>query len=1673
MVATKTIVIAGIITAVCVTALVVGIVLGTRSGGCSGDATPPENVTIEHIPLGVLVEWDLPEADEDCDVYYRFAYNYELEGEKVNVTENVTNLDDLSYTIESVPPCVFVMIHIYPVNEDGEESSDHYMGNFTGPLDPVPAPTDIQFTDDEDDLTITWTEPENLGVCSVNYLVTLTKDSGEAPEEPVPAQNKNHTVKQADFCFNFGVSVVTVHSLDNKESAEFTANYQAPGVENIEEETENGELHVSWDPHPKAELCLVSYRVTYMVEGEANPLESISDNSTLKFNTFRYCSPSQLAVTAFVGDSNATTAYKNVSAQDPETISPVEMLNISDDLIVSWTTPVAHRQCPLTYILLFTNDQGFFQQRYTEETEFAVTDSEPFCSFLSVSITTRFSELVSSLPSSIATYRDDSAVEGLDIEATNDHQWLVSWTPHPKHTNCSFQYRVVFTVDGTDDYSSEVSAETETFDKAYCASGNVTVTILDPLGTPMGSATSLVENQDADEPVGISEILFTESTTDLEMTWRSPTLRCGETYNITIRTDINETVEISVSEPTHTVSVGDYCLWVEVDITPILNGRAGNLFSRRYQTGGVEGIRGSIVNKEFVVNWDPHPKEDSCQLNYKVTYTIGEYSYTEESKDPTLTFQEPHYCVASEVTVIAFNADGEETIATTVPIAAINPTTLDDVTDLAITATTLKWKISETYEKCPVTYVLHFESEISSTQYETQKTEFDIPDSFAYCFTFYAQVSVRFSQFVVSSGVISPAYIEELVVDGLKVTEHSTNTDQWEASWTPHLKESICSLQYRVKFSVDGVIQATDDVKSTTYAFDKACADGEITVTVFNSIHVSANFASEPVPYEEPTEAGSVSNIQFTEGTDLTVAWTAPSSKCSLTFKVSTETDNGKVPDETVGTTEYIVDGSSYCFWVNITITPVLGGVEGTPIFEEYATGGVKSIQGEVADRQMVVKWEPHPKAFLCSLSYRVTYTIREGEETKSTSDSTLTIPFYYCAASEVTVTAYNENGATSPTKEVLVSQDPESIDKVDLVISTDRVVTWTMPEVYAKCDLKYAVRLISAIHVTETTTSIPKYIVTDEFPYCFVIDVEVKASLDDIVGNINSISYNEEITVDDLKVTEHPTNTNQWEVSWALPSKHDICSLQYHVELFIDETSENTDDVTSATHTFDKIYCASGEVTVTVFNNERTSTEPVSAPVPYEGNNINANSLNPHSDDFIPIESTEVGTVSNIEFTEGADLVVSWHPPSSRCNPRYLISIETDLGAQPFIPVDTTHYTIDDISYCLWVKVVVIPVQDSANGEPNSNEYNAKSIIPDLVVSTSTDPNQLIASWNPHPRSGQCGGFTYRVAFSANGYNNEVSDLSDTFPKEYCVDGQVSVTAIAPAFGIESNPAIAKIPEELPTDIGGVIDVSAQDIDGELTLTWKHTPTSGIDKCPVKYHLTFKTDLTEFEGDTDEAKFIVPSPTYCFTFDVKIHPMVEAVIGAEGSYSHRSDFTVELTIQEVGNTIEASWTPHAKVALCGIEYKATYSYDDQTDIPPTSTPTPSSAVFDVGYCTSGTVNLIADAKATTALPAQDSQSHSPIMPASVGPVNGVTSASEQLQKVTITWSAPTGLEKCTVTYEVFISPEEAPTWGPSPDTSCMIDELCPTMNIEIVATVGNIPGAPESYQHTCPEHKQ
>lgn len=73
------------------------------------------------------------------------------------------------------------------------------------PLSSINAPTNVQVSDEGDDLEVSWQRPANLGECAVNYQLTITRDAATA--NPVTTNLLTYPVLDNSFCIRASISI--------------------------------------------------------------------------------------------------------------------------------------------------------------------------------------------------------------------------------------------------------------------------------------------------------------------------------------------------------------------------------------------------------------------------------------------------------------------------------------------------------------------------------------------------------------------------------------------------------------------------------------------------------------------------------------------------------------------------------------------------------------------------------------------------------------------------------------------------------------------------------------------------------------------------------------------------------------------------------------------------------------------------------------------------------------------------------------------------------------------------------------------------------------------------------------------------------------------------------------------------------------------------------------------------------------------------------------------------------------------------------------------------------------------------------------------------------------------------------------------------------------------------
>lgn len=73
-------------------------------------------------------------------------------------------------------------------------------------------------------------------------------------------------------------------------------------------------------------------------------------------------------------------------------------------------------------------------------------------------------------------------------------------------------------------------------------------------------------------------------------------------------------------------------------------------------------------------------------------------------------------------------------------------------------------------------------------------------------------------------------------VDNFDVTESSINSHQLTLTWTPHPKQELCSLRYKITYTAGGRIEFTSEIEGRELTIDKVyCVEGEISVIALNA----------------------------------------------------------------------------------------------------------------------------------------------------------------------------------------------------------------------------------------------------------------------------------------------------------------------------------------------------------------------------------------------------------------------------------------------------------------------------------------------------------------------------------------------------------------------------------------------------------------------------------------------------------------------------------------------------------------------------------------------------------------------------------------------------------------------------------------------------------------------
>lgn len=93
---------------------------------------------------------------------------------------------------------------------------------------------------------------------------------------------------------------------------------------------------------------------------------------------------------------------------------------------------------------------------------------------------------------------------------------------------------------------------------------------------------------------------------------------------------------------------------------------------------------------------------------------------------------------------------------------------------------------------------------------------------------------------------------------------------------------------------------------------------------------------------------------------------------------------------------------------------------------------------------------------------------------------------------------------------------------------------------------------------------------------------------------------------VRNIQIQTSPSNSDQLTVTWLAHPKETLCTLRYKYTYSIDGEIESTSELEETEVTFDKAYCANGELSIVAFNDDGISTEPAIEDLPAESKRIN-----------------------------------------------------------------------------------------------------------------------------------------------------------------------------------------------------------------------------------------------------------------------------------------------------------------------------------------------------------------------------------------------------------------------------------------------------------------------------------
>ncbi|GJQ71910.1 hypothetical protein Trydic_g3019 [Trypoxylus dichotomus] len=337
--------------------------------------------------------------------------------------------------------------------------------------------TDIQYIDIDEGLLVTWNKPKELVRCDVHYDLLYSAEFGQYTLE---TNTESVIIPYDTYCFNI-IQVFIGAWVGNYITSYTISNYSDQRIVeeiNFSVSPENqDELIVTWNKHPKQELCALEYDIEYFT----NDVEKQSFNVTepeAKF-TFIYCAYAMVVIKTYGLERTHMGPIDTFNAiQYPENatrIVDIKMEPESDQTLITWTSPALIPTCNISYNISITTDRDNFTLNISEPAILVLESL--YCFLIKLEIQAIIGQLVGEKITAEFEIGLDP-IQNLKLTPSSPPETLTAtWEDLPKQELCKIEYLVTYGY-GTPDLT-DYGATTQTtvdLDFAFCITTYVQVT---------------------------------------------------------------------------------------------------------------------------------------------------------------------------------------------------------------------------------------------------------------------------------------------------------------------------------------------------------------------------------------------------------------------------------------------------------------------------------------------------------------------------------------------------------------------------------------------------------------------------------------------------------------------------------------------------------------------------------------------------------------------------------------------------------------------------------------------------------------------------------------------------------------------------------------------------------------------------------------------------------------------------------------------------------------------------------------------------------------------------------------------------------------------------------------------------------------------------------------------